>query len=83
MATGDCGKAVQANYAALVEKGWVIMVLIWKEIASEDISTHGTYKTGVWRAKVPGGWFVKLASASTGAFFYPDPEHTWDGSSLP
>ena len=32
------------------------------------------------RAKVPDGWFIRVA---TGAFFYPDPEHAWDGSSLP
>ena len=32
------------------------------------------------RAKVPGGWFVQFGGNS---FFYPDPEHTWDGSSLP
>ena len=33
------------------------------------------------RAKVPGGGFVQFSG--NGAFFYPDPEHTWDGSSLP
>lgn len=32
------------------------------------------------RAKVPGGWLVLRASALT---FYPDPEHTWEGTSLP
>ncbi len=32
------------------------------------------------RAKVPGGWFVK---AGESAFFYPDPAHEWDGSTLP
>ncbi len=41
----------------------------------------------------PGGWFVQLRdevghlksepAPLGGAFFYPDPEHKWDGSSLP
>lgn len=40
------------------------------------------------RAKVPGGWFVVVNIGSdsmggdSGAFFYPDPNHTWDGNSL-
>ncbi len=32
-----------------------------------------------FRSKVPGGWFVLVPD---GAFFYPDPTHSWDGSSL-
>jgi len=31
------------------------------------------------RAKVPGGWFVMRGDP---IFFYPDPEHNWDGGSL-
>jgi hypothetical protein len=34
----------------------------------------------VYRAKIPGGWLV---SFSDGLTFVPDPEHRWDGSSLP
>ena len=34
------------------------------------------------RAKVPGGWFVHLYFQKA-TFFYPDPDHEWDGSSLP
>lgn len=49
------------------------------------------------RAKVPGGWFVRIFNdlpldddsdtpgsfmASYTAFFYPDPQHLWDGGSL-
>ena len=41
----------------------------------------------VARAKVPGGWLVKIVSGSinsqTAVCFVPDPEHRWDGSSLP
>jgi len=48
-----------------------------------------------WRAKVPGGWFVQIYTdwdrhdgdqsfkgVVMGAFFYPDPSHIWDGSSM-
>ena len=43
----------------------------------------------VLRTKVPGGWFVlvrqvplgKDATASGSAFYYPDPQHVWDGTS--
>jgi hypothetical protein len=43
-------------------------------------------------SKVPGGWFVALYSRGInpgglgtldGAFFYPDPLHEWNGSSMP
>ncbi|MGC9972158.1 MAG: hypothetical protein ABSE56_16380 [Bryobacteraceae bacterium] len=32
------------------------------------------------RAKVPGGWLVTVYSSVA---FYPDPDHVWDGTSLP
>ncbi len=41
------------------------------------LSQAGSFTT--LRAKVAGGWFVK---AGKSAFFYPDPEHAWDGNSL-
>ena len=35
------------------------------------------------RAKVPGGWLVIITSNSgSGATFYPDPQHKWDGGSV-
>jgi hypothetical protein len=52
----------------------------------------------VFRAKVPGGWFVLWVShqgidvrhpmnespaEEHGFTFYPDPKHEWDGGSLP
>ena len=42
----------------------------------------------VSRAKVPGGWFIFVregghGESTGGGFFYPDPEHAWDGTSLP
>ena len=39
------------------------------------------------RAKVPGGWLVGVVSGTTNAqvvlCFVPDPEHRWDGKSIP
>jgi hypothetical protein len=43
----------------------------------------------VQRARVPGGWFVVSYLMATMSFktasmiFFPDPEHRWDGTSLP
>lgn len=36
-----------------------------------------------YRAKVPGGWLVGEPSGSHYLTFVPDPEHRWDGTSLP
>jgi hypothetical protein len=40
------------------------------------------------RAKVPGGWLVSvfwssIQAGGTSLMFYPDPNHDWDGNSLP
>ncbi|PWU12038.1 MAG: hypothetical protein C5B51_01460 [Terriglobia bacterium] len=40
----------------------------------------------VLRAKVPGGWLVYVCNGfhrHAGLTFYPDPEHRWDGVTLP
>lgn len=38
----------------------------------------------IYRAKVPGGWLVRMSGyEAEGLTFYPDPDHEWDGSSLP
>ncbi len=38
----------------------------------------GRIKLFMWRAKVPGGWFVYCIRAERGSMvFYPDPEHKW------
>jgi hypothetical protein len=36
------------------------------------------------RAKVPGGWLLILhdSSETASVSFYPDPGHSWDGSSI-
>jgi hypothetical protein len=46
--------------------------LFWEDLKS-DVRTR--------RAKLPGGWLV--AVTGFGLTFYPDPEHQWDGKSLP
>ena len=61
-------------------------MLIWEEIEC-DLKKEGRLipkAIHLQRAKVPGGWLVQVNLLSySGAFFYPDPEHIWDGSSLP
>ncbi len=61
------------------------MALKWEVIRTEKPALGGRYEVDVslYRAKVPGGWFVKMHVNGVSAFFYPDPEHQWDGSSLP
>ena len=61
-------------------------MLVWEEVDSEA-AKKGMFANpapNVMRAKVPGGWFVRTYLGMAGiAFFYPDLEHLWDGSSLP
>ncbi len=65
----------------------------FEEIPSTCVRTYqGGQRTEIampslWRARVPGGWFVgaevaESDSLSWSVFFYPDPQHTWDGRSL-
>jgi len=59
------------------------MGLKWEVIESEIL--NGGFLIAapkVMRAKVPGGWFISVRFCEASAFFYPDPEHLWDGSSL-
>jgi len=37
----------------------------------------------LYRAKIPGGWLVGFVSSTDNITFVPDPQHQWDGSSLP
>lgn len=59
------------------------MLLQWEEIKCEPLekSFLAASMKSLWRAKVPGGWLIQTSGDS--AFFYPDPTHLWDGSSLP
>ena len=57
--------------------------ILWDSVGRSNANTT------VLRTKVPGGWFVlvrrvplgKDATASGSAFYYPDPQHVWDGTS--
>lgn len=64
------------------------MELAWHPLTSARFDADGkkplVIKANVHRAKVPGGWFVKVKGYEEySCFFYPDPDHEWDGSSLP
>lgn len=58
--------------------------LSWERIPSEK-KGGGFLKLDwdVYRAKVPGGWLVAVMHNTSGLTFYPDPQHRWDGTSLP
>lgn len=62
-------------------------MLIWEKLKCEmmEKSFLSVPPPYVLRAKVLGGWFVtvNVSGDAGGPFFYPDPEHLWDGSSLP
>jgi len=58
-------------------------MLIFEDIQTPETGWSILRIPGAKRAKVPGGWFVLITQpAVRGSFFYPDPEHLWDGSSL-
>lgn len=65
------------------------MIVYWEFIEGRTRQTMTEQPDKMFRARVPGGWFVYVLSANhlwrTGegaGFFYPDPEHKWDGCSL-
>ncbi len=65
---------------------WEIIPGGFREDKAASLTMH--------RAKVPGGWLVYIYGSHYsprtrsdwghgGLTFYPDPEHKWDGNSLP
>ena len=56
--------------------------LKWEEIRNEE-TPSGYGFPPVYRAKVPGGWLLTKWNETASPTFYPDPDHRWDGSSLP
>jgi hypothetical protein len=53
----------------------------------ESSETRGINPDSFYRAKVPGGWLVFFLGygddeKTTSLCFYPDPTHSWDGSSV-
>lgn len=54
--------------------------LVWEKLKKDEVF----HSAQSFRAKVPGGWFVSVqAHTGVGVTFYPDPEHQWDGNTLP
>ncbi len=50
--------------------------IVWEEIQQEGIGWFA--KRGLYRAKVPGGWLVRVqTSESDFIVFLPDPDHSW------
>jgi hypothetical protein len=49
--------------------------LRWEELRS--VVPGQTIPVAVYRASVPGGWFVWIAREKAGVLFYPDPLHQW------
>ena len=53
-----------------------------------ELSGNRLVQLNVYRAKVVGGWIVVVIQAGAGGpapapFFISDPDHRWDGSSIP
>jgi hypothetical protein len=58
--------------------------LVWQELNS-SMAKGGLFKFdwSVYRTKVSGGWLVLVMHNTSGLTYFPDPEHKWDGTSLP
>lgn len=51
-------------------------MIAWERLKSDQFH--------VWRAKVPGGWLVTVRGQQEDSVtFYTDPNHHWNGRSLP
>ena len=66
------------------------MALVWEQLERDtkevNVPFVGKFNPAeiVKRAKVPGGWLVLIMTHNgSGVTFYPDPNHLWDGNSLP
>ena len=57
--------------------------LVWHKLNSSSAGGEFFKLGDVYRAKVPGGWLLLVTNNARGLMFYPDPEHSWDGGSLP
>lgn len=60
------------------------MALVWKVLTNKTTGSDGVERPGpgtVYRAQIPGGWLVLCDGG--GITFVPDPNHVWDGNSLP
>ena len=56
------------------------MNLYWEDLGYSNYN----YSDAMYRSKVPGGWLIMVrGSTAPGLTFLPDPNHKWDGNSLP
>lgn len=59
----------------------------WEELKADYRTLDGKVyelRPPMRRAKIPGGWLIMAGgNEEIGITFYPDPQHKWDGSSLP
>jgi hypothetical protein len=84
------------NYAAPVSKKETGQAKKLDRLWWEGVKS--TTRQDISRTKVPGGWFIiienhvqsqtrqnlyEMQNLVGAAFFYPDPNHSWDGTSLP
>jgi len=67
-------------------------MIVWEKLDSEGPrkGLAHPWQFDVLRAKVPGGWLVAVCKQfrtdlvrDYSCTFYPDPNHMWDGSSIP
>jgi len=56
----------------------------WEGIAHNLAYSNATQLFALVRSKIPGGWLVAFYGHNIGGLtFVPDPNHKWDGNSLP
>jgi hypothetical protein len=55
--------------------------LVFEAVTAVLMTAFGTESLTIQRAKVPGGWLV-LYDEGKSIAFYPDPTHSWTGTSL-
>jgi len=53
-------------------------MIVW-----EDVKSKGGHVHSICRARVPGGWLIRVSQADgEGLTFYPDSKHEWNASSI-
>lgn len=58
-------------------------MLTFQELPAQVSDADGrSTPIDVSRARVPGGWLVRLGWREVAGTFVPDPTHSWDGRSL-
>ena len=58
--------------------------IIWETIETETKDALSYSGATISRSKILGGWLVYAGfSEQGGVTFVPDPQHQWDGGSLP